>query len=624
MAKKQIQRINDVNHNLLNVITPSGIDYNNISASIGDNVGQLFFVSKYPTEGGDYGWLAPLCNLEGTSTQIEYRYTDAGNMTTIFNKRISELKTDRDLAKEESTRQQLDKSIKDLEEMIYRISVNNEPVGYFNVTMHVQDHNDKSYVERIKRVKSAVQVAGCNLRPLKYKQLQALECMAPYGKPNRLVSNMGDRNMPISSFFGGFPMANTGINDETGYYIGKAANNKIAILDMWKRGKDRTNSNWFITGLPGVGKSTFIKLIYLCEFAHGTKIVVFDPEKEYQDFARNPDINGDIIDCAGGKTGRINPLQIRVSPRITEEDLDENESMSDYFLYEEDEYGNSDMALHIQNLRAFFKLYFGSEAFDSGVKTALEKALIDTYNRFGITWESDIASIPADKFPIMSDLYYSVEQAAQEDGLSDYRKNIYDRLLDLLYSCAKGADQFIWNGPTTISADSLFTVLNASQLLDLDENVKRAQFFNLTMWGWQQMALDRSSKFILGLDEGYLFVDPEYPDLMKFLRNVSKRCRKYEGGLMFITHSVVDVLDPAVKRYGQAIIDNSCYKFLMGGDGKNLEETRELFNLKDREVNILASKNRGQGILMAGSVRMDLRVEVKESFLKRFGKAGGR
>ena len=58
---------------------------------------------------------------------------------------------------------------------------------------------------------------------------------------------------------------------------------------------------------------------------------------------------------------------------------------------------------------------------------------------------------------------------------------------------------------------------------------------------------------------------------------------------MFITHSVVDILDPAVKRYGQAIIDNACYKLIMGTDGKNLKETQDLFKLSDREVTVLAS-----------------------------------
>ena len=126
------------------------------------------------------------------------------------------------------------------------------------------------------------------------------------------------------------------------------------------------------------------------------------------------------------------------------------------------------------------------------------------------------------------------------------------------------------------------------------------------------------------MDEGYLFVDPDYPDMMKFLRNISKRARKYEGGLMFITHSVVDILDPAVKRYGQAIIDNACYKLIMGTDGKNLKETQDLFKLSDREVTVLASKERGKAVFMCGNMRINLSIDVADEFLEMFGSAGGR
>lgn len=612
----------DVNQHILNIITPSGIDFDNNHANIGDNVGKIYAITKYPTEGVDYGWLAPLCNLEGTATVLEFRYTDPANITTVFNKKISDLRADRELAKQESERQQIDQAIKDLQEMIHRISVVNEPVGYVNAMLHIQDTERANLGNRIKRVSSIAAVEGCNIRNLKYKQLQAMKCMAPYGIPNPEVANMGSRNMPISTFVGGFPMANSGINDPGGYYLGKTKGNKLVILNHWLRNKDRVNSNWFITGLPGSGKSSFLKDIFIKEIAFGTKLIVLDPEREYQDLANHPDIHGDIIDCAGGTTGRINPLQIRCSPKIEVEDLEDGESPEDYFMYD-DENGISDMALHIQNLRVFFKLYFGAEAFDFGIKTALEENLILLYNKFGITWDTDISKLQPEDFPILSDLYDVVYESSQKD-LSEYKKSVYDKLLDLLYSVSKGADQYIWNGKTTINPHSHFIVLDTSKLLDLDENVKRAQFMNITMWGWQQMSMDRTEPVVLGIDEGYLFVDPEYPDLMKFIRNISKRDRKYEGGLMFITHSVVDVLDPAVKRLGQAIIDNACYKFLMGCDGKNLQETQKLFNLTEKECNILAAKNRGHGILFAGSIRLDVQIDIREKFLEMFGSAGGR
>lgn len=620
----ELKETSDLNEHILNIITPSGIDYDSTHANIGENVGKIYCISRYPAENIKYGWLAALCQLEGTITSIEFRRTDADNLIDVYNKKIAQLKGDRTTAKVESDKQLIDKAIKDLEGLIQKIAVQKEPVGYVNIMLYIRHTDGRMLEDRIKRVSGAVAVAQCKLLNLKYKQLQAMKCMAPYGIPSQQVARMGERNMPISTFLGGFPMANAGINDPGGYWLGRTSRtNRVVILNQWIRSNDRVNSNWFISGLPGSGKSTAIKKIQTCEYSFGTKIITLDPEEEYVDLAAHPDINGDVIDCAGGSTGRINPLQVRYSPRITEDDLNDGENFNDYMVYDE-EMGISDLALHIQNLRVFFKLYFGAESFDAGIKTALEECIIEVYRDFHITWDTEIAFLQPEDYPVIRDLYNKVEEKSKKPDLSQYKQSVYDRLKDLLYSIAYGADQFIWNGPTTINPQSDFIVLNCSKLLELDENVKRAQFFNLTSWAWHEMSKDRSQKVIFGIDEGYLFVDPDYPDLMKFVRNVSKRDRKYEAGLMFITHSAVDVLDPAVKRFGQAIIDNSCYRFIMGTDGKNLQETVDLFNLTEGEQTILASKSRGVGILFAGSVRLDMRLEVSNEMLEMFGKRGGR
>lgn len=620
----ELKETSDLNEHILNIITPSGIDYDSTHANIGENVGKIYCISRYPAENIKYGWLAALCQLEGTITSIEFRRTDADNLIDVYNKKIAQLKGDRTTAKVESDKQLIDKAIKDLEGLIQKIAVQKEPVGYVNIMLYIRHTDGRMLEDRIKRVSGAVAVAQCKLLNLKYKQLQAMKCMAPYGIPSQQVARMGERNMPISTFLGGFPMANAGINDPGGYWLGRTSRtNRVVILNQWIRSNDRVNSNWFISGLPGSGKSTAIKKIQTCEYSFGTKIITLDPEEEYVDLAAHPDINGDVIDCAGGSTGRINPLQVRYSPRIAEDDLNDGENLNDYMVYDE-EMGISDLALHIQNLRVFFKLYFGAESFDAGIKTALEECIIEVYRDFHITWDTEIAFLQPEDYPVIRDLYNKVEEKSKKPDLSQYKQSVYDRLKDLLYSIAYGADQFIWNGPTTINPQSDFIVLNCSKLLELDENVKRAQFFNLTSWAWHEMSKDRSQKVIFGIDEGYLFVDPDYPDLMKFVRNVSKRDRKYEAGLMFITHSAVDVLDPAVKRFGQAIIDNSCYRFIMGTDGKNLQETVDLFNLTEGEQTILASKSRGVGILFAGSVRLDMRLEVSNEMLEMFGKRGGR
>lgn len=610
----------EVNENILNIIQPCGVDFDAISTSLGENVGKIYAITRYPYE-NEYGWLAPLCNLEGTGTTIEFRYTEPAGLISIFDQRIKELEGNKGTIKNQSESDINEKAIEDLRKLVKKLAVIQEPVGYINILLHIQDVNAERLMERIKRVSSTVAIQGCNMKLLKYRQGKALKVIAPYGIPNdNDVFNMGMRNMPISTFLGGFPMANPGLNDDGGYYLGKTTNNRLVNLNMWLRGKDRINSNWVIFGPPGMGKSTTLKDLFLLEYAFGTKIIVFDPEEEYVEMTNHPDIAGSVVRCSGGNKGRINPLQARKTAVVKKEDLDKDETEDDYLIFD----GQSDLALYIQQLKVFFMLYFGREEFSASISSILEQCLIELYKEYGITWETDVESVPNEKWPFMENLYEKVKQKAAEEGLSEYKRNNYEKLMDLLFSAACGSDSMMWNGPTTLDAKADFVDLVISSLLEASENVKRAQFYNILSWAWGELSKDRMQRVLFGVDEGYLVVDPDYPDIMKYLRNMSKRLRKYEGALMFITHSVVDILDPAVKRFGQAIIDNACYKFIMGCDGKNLEEAAKLFSLSESEVNLLSQKERGKGIFFAGNTRLSLKIDVNDKFLEIMGSAGGR
>lgn len=608
MAKTKELLSDGVNNNILNIITPAGIEFQKSSLILGENYSKCLIVTKYPTN-PDYGWVSMVTQIAGVTSSVEFKPTDSSALIERCNEQIKAYRGELTVVKEESIRQSKEDAIQDIKNMIRKVNKDSEMVGYCNIILLVQAPSEKMLDERIKKVQGIIQSLGGTTRNLLFKQKEGLKCVSPYGIPNERIEDIGARNMPISTFAGGFPNACSGLNDGIGFHLGKTENGKPIILDTWKRGGDRTNCNWFISGLPGVGKSATVKFIMENEYALGAKIILLDPEREFVDLVLN--LGGKVINCGGGKGGRINPLQVRPVPKIDSDDeLDE--------LYKDEGKGMSDLALHFQTIRTFHRIY--RKGITELEIDRLEEILEKTYERFNIVWDTDISTLKPTDFPIYSDLY--------EDILKEYAKNPSDKIMKNLKayfrSIAVGADSFVFNGHTDIEVDTDIIDLDISNLLDGDENILRAQFHNINSWVWQQISADRTQRIVYILDEGYLIVDPENPQALIFVKNASKRMRKYEGSLIFITHSVVDVLDPAVKRHGQALIDNACFKFIMGTDGKNLEETKKLFHLTEAEDAFLLTKQRGKGLLFAGSIRLGARIEIPEKFLALMGKAGGR
>ena len=414
--------------------------------------------------------------------------------------------------------------------------------------------------------------------------------------------------IPMSTFVGGFPFASSGYNDGRGYYFAKDSNGGLVILDTWERGNDRTNSSFVIMGVAGIGKSTVVKHIMLSEYMKGTKILCIDPESEYKDMCRN--LNGSWLNAGGGKNGRSNLLQIRPAPRDDDDETDK--------LYTDEGNGMSDMALHMKTLEIEFSLYLPS--LTDMQKAILKQTIIELYNQFGIFWETDIRQLKATDFPILSDLHALLEKKAE----ANKENPVYRDLAMLLYDAAAGSDSFLWNGHTTLEANSRFICLDTHDLQNASDNVKRTQYLNLLSWCWEEMSRDRNERCLLVCDEAYLMIDPQVPQSLVFLRNVEKRARKYEAGLAIISHSVVDFLAPEVKMYGQALLDIPCYKILMGCDGKNLQETKDLYNLTDAEQELLESKRRGHALFIIGSKRLHVNFEIPAYKFSYMGKAGGR
>ena len=593
-----------------------GVEFKRNSVVIGENVGKIYAVIRYPTK-VDIGWSSKPCNIPSTIVVQSFTPGDNTALMEAVSRNIIQNRGVAESTRDPLTRQRAEKGVYDGEKLIMQIDQNGETVGLMSTIIMATSKDESVFAKVCRKVEGVFAAIRCKIRGMANLQKDAFRAIAPYYGTDEYIDNITQYLVPLSTFVGGFPFSASGLNDGTGYYFAKDSNGGLIILDPWKRGGDRTNSNWVIMGVAGVGKSTTTKHLIINEYAKGTKILIIDPESEYKELCRS--LGGDWINCGGGVGGKINPLQVRPMPEDDEiEDADEKPE------FKLNTAGMGALALHMKTLEIFFSLYIPSL---TDIQKALLKEVLEImYANFGITWDTDVTNLNNKQFPIFSDLYDLLlkKSAEKEQSRRDNEVNNYEILSCLIRDIAVGADSFIWNGHTDVEPHSRIICLDTSQLQNTSDQVKRAQYFNVLSWCWGEMSRDRTERVLLIGDEAYLMIDPNVPQALVFARNVEKRARKYEAAIAFIFHSAVDVLDPSIKMYGQALLDIPNFKILMGTDGVNHKELTALYNLTEAEQDVLAAKKRVAAIFAVGSKRMYVNFEIPEYEKEVMGTRGGR
>lgn len=622
--RENVQEQETRNNALLNVITPVGLGFSKNSLDLGENMGKVYGIIRYPQK-VEVEWLSRITNIPSTIVSIGWRPVDNATLINAISRSVVQQRGLADGAKDPLSRQRAEKAADDGEKIIMQIDREGETVGLMSVSVMPIAKDEKTFKKVCRRAESMVSVMKCKMRVIPNLQKESFRHISPSFPTNAKIEGILQKIVPISTFVGGFPFASSGFNDGEGYYFAQDTSGGLVVVDTWRRGGDRTNSNFVIMGNSGVGKSTAIKHIILSEFMKGTKVLVVDPESEYKDLCFN--LNGDWINAVGGSAGMVNPLQVRPSPRD-----DEQEREADR-LYRDEGYGMnepsngqlSELAMHMKNLEIFFNLYIPS--ITDMQRAVLKKCLIELYRNFGIVWETDISLLGAEDFPVFSDLYRLVQKKAEEET----DRQVYADLALILYDIAEGSDSFIWNGKSSIkdgteanNGSGSIIVLDTNALQETSDHIKRTQYFNILTWCWEQMSRNREERVLLICDEAYLMIDQKVPQSLVYLRNVMKRARKYEGALAIISHSTVDFLSESIKQYGQALLDIPCYKVLMGTDGKNLKETADLYDLTEAEQELLLARKRGHALFMVGAKRLHISFEIPEYKMLYMGRAGGR
>lgn len=532
------------------------------------------------------GWMAKLTENTGSIFSINIEPTDNTELIENLDARVRDAASLSKIAKNESVKQMREAEVKEASDIISRMINNNEVVSYLTIYISVSAQEEKDLLSKCSEVEREVQKLKLKIRPItNYLLTSGFKAVAPFFTIQADLTEYFKRNILTSSFTGGFLFNTNTFIDEKGFYFGINQNGGIIIFNIWHKDADRTNSNMLVVGSSGAGKSLSVKHLIYNELP-SSKILIIDSEDEYTYLAKN--LKGKIVNCGGSNTGHIlNPLQIRAS-KDDEEDMNA-------------------MAIHFQFLHTFFEILFPS-------LTDIEFSMLDIvleelYTKFGITQDTNLLELENTDFPRLEDLYYLLEEKNDKEYKDEYVK-----LLSLLRPISIGQASTIWNGYTDITIDTRLTVFNTKNMQEFQVQYKRAQYYNIMSYAWEILSKNKDERDILIADECHILIDPNIPQTLEYLRNISKRARKYNSSIIVISQSLEDWLNEKIRLYGQSLLANSTYKMFFKMDGQDLRDVVKTFGLTKKEENLIYNAKKGECLLTAGTRKIfaTLKIPLQE------------
>lgn len=556
-------------------------------------------------------WGAELFNIPNTKVVMHVKPVDRFKAIKRIDKCIGEMETKQILSEKASESNSAETHRETMNALLDRLQTENESL--LDVTLTVTAYNylsDENYKKNVRRA----MLTG-NFKPSMLYGLQIEGFKSANISPMSTLSKY-ERGINSSSLAAVFPFVRTCVMDEGGIMLGENRTNGYPfIFNLWKRGNLYQNSNAMIIGKSGSGKSFFLKNLILNEWANGTRVVVLDPEAEYLALTRN--LYGNIIDVGNAKEGRINPFHIYKV--LTEEGTPADPTVT--------------FNTHLKTLESFFKIVLADAPKD--VIELINNLAVETYERMGITENTDCSDYTADRFPLFSDLLDTLQANDRENldalTLRDMRTaELY------LQKFVAGRYSDIWNAPSTLTTQANLIDFNFQSLFANKNNVvANAQMLLVFRFIEQEVINAREAnksgknlRTMIVCDEAHLFIDAKFPIALDFFYSMSKRIRKYGGSFIPATQNIADWnANEELRGKTSAIIKNSQYTFIFklsapdmkdvldvysAGEGFNQEEQRMIISAVTGQAFFIGSTELRACIrITAGDYMQDLFNEEK-------------
>ena len=597
------------NINIKKELAPKGMEIRPAEFVVSDKWCTILTVVSYPKWIAP-GFLARITNNPGVKMVIKHIPLPFSVMSKMLNKQLAELKANYEKENDKTAQEQLRQDYESLNDFIQMITTNQSKI--FDFQMHIIIQADTKEELEQKKIQMKNYLTAMELRaiPLRFEQRQVLKSILPIHPKQRIEEQIGT---PITSptIAAMYPFIFDSLKDAgpacllgTDFSGGVVLFNQFYYQINKNRAYNRNNANLIILGGSGSGKSTAAKLMVRSYIRNGYQVVSIDPEGELQEMAAT--LQGDFIDIgAGGHFGMINPMEV-----ILEADEEELKSGLGYAV----------LGKTLQFLKAFMKYY--DPTIGEDVLTLFGDMARLTYERFQMSYETDFTRLSSEQYPTFSDLYETIVRRIEAYGdQMTHERDIMERL-ELKIRPLVNELKYYFDGHTTIHPQNKFVVFNIKDLLNAEENIRNALFFNVLKFAWSH-CLDRSVNTILMVDEAHILLSGNNTIGADFLAQIQRRARKYNSGTLFITQQPSDFADPSVITQGKAIFDNATYYLVMNLKKQGVEDLSKLIDLNEQEIESIKKYQQGEALLVCGDRRMQIDVVLTDAELDSFGSGGG-
>lgn len=592
------------------LVTPSIIKESEKHIQLGENFVRTLVITNFPSRVKG-NWLLPLYRMKG-NVNFSYHLEPASgeDMMNYLSKSIRELETRLEeklsARRERETLHELNSAKRLLDKLT---EGNDSTMLRVHLYIHLQAENLDELDQLTQKVRQLCINRGLKSVLPNENMLYGFQSVLPTNS-NKLKAYTW-RNMDAEAASSLFPFDESEIFTKTGIIKGtNITTGSLVLLDQYKL----KNHNEFVIGTSGAGKSFYIAKDMLRHYMRGIKVYIIDPENEYSEVVQKN--SGQVINISSMSGTVINPMEILHSNIDTvdlEKELDLKE-FSDFLEMDDDEETEDEAEQHeaqgkpkksllhqkIQRLKIFFRLLKKDMSYLEA--SLIESVVIETYKNKGIHWESDFDLLKPADFPILEDLYKTIENR-DDDRLNDFKA--------ILETYVYGSESLMFNGITNVNLKNDMISFNLKELEDESDSMAAAMY-NVLSYLWDEITKDKTLKRLY-VDEAHIMADPDNPRAMKFLFTVYKRIRKYKGGATAATQQIADFFSAVEgsRNYGKAVIGNSRSKLLLGLEETDIDDLKSFkaFKLSEEEENILSSAEQGEGVYIVGSKRVHMEVD---------------